>query len=262
MARTTKLDKGVVRRGVISPDKHFPLHDKGAISCLTKSIEIIKPDFYIDLGDIGEFSSVAHWQWKKKRRPPLEYQLPFVYDDIKVVNKHMDVIDEALDKVSCTEKYLMEGNHDDWLNRFVYENPYLGDIMFKEAMNLDERGYKYFPMGKYLKIGKLYYYHGNHFAGITHARNHLLKLGANVMYGHHHDIQQNSVTHLDGVKSAWSIGCLKDMSDEKNDWLMHRKHNWSHAFAVVDYFQGGLFTVHVVQIINGKTSLWGQLIEG
>jgi hypothetical protein len=262
MARTTKLDKGVVRRGIVTPDKHFPLHDVKAISCLTKSIEIIKPDFYIDLGDLGEWSSIAHWQWKKKKRPPLEYQLPSVYAEIKEVNKGLDIIDEALDKAGCTEKYLTEGNHDDWLNRFVTENPFLDDLMFAKCMKLKERGYIYYPMGKYLKIGKLYYYHGNHFAGITHARNHLLRLGANVMYGHHHDLQQHSVTHLDGVKSAWSIGCLKDMSDEKNSWLMNRKHNWSHAFAVVDYFAGGNFTVHVVQIINGKTSLWGQLIEG
>ena len=82
------------------------------------------------------------------------------------------------------------------------------------------------------------------------------------MYGHHHDLQQSSVTHLDGVKSAWSIGCLKDMTSEQNKWLGGRQHNWSHAFAVVDYFDKGLFTVHVINIIEGRTSLWGKLIEG
>jgi len=30
----------------------------------------------------------------------------------------------------------------------------------------------------------------------------------------------------------------------------------------VDFFKGGLFTVHIIQIINGRTSLWGELIEG
>ena len=82
------------------------------------------------------------------------------------------------------------------------------------------------------------------------------------MYGHHHDLQQSSVTHLDGVKSAWSLGCLKDMAADKNAWLGNRQHNWAHAFAVVDYYDKGLFTVHVISIIEGKTSLWGQLIEG
>ena len=82
------------------------------------------------------------------------------------------------------------------------------------------------------------------------------------MYGHWHDLQQMSATHMDGPKSAWSIGCLKDMSGEKNEWLGNRKINWAHAFAIVDFFKGGHFTVHIIQIINGQTSLWGELIDG
>ena len=71
-----------------------------------------------------------------------------------------------------------------------------------------------------------------------------------------------TATHMDGSKSAWSIGCLKNMSAEANEWLGNRRINWSHAFAIVDFFQGGLFTVLIIQIIKGKTSLWGELIEG
>ena len=52
------------------------------------------------------------------------------------------------------------------------------------------------------------------------------------------------------------------MSDEANSWLGYGKINWSHAFAIVDFFQNGYFTVHVIQIINGKTSLWGEIIDG
>ena len=59
-----------------------------------------------------------------------------------------------------------------------------------------------------------------------------------------------------------NTGCLKDMRPEANGWLNYRDVNWSHAFAIVDFYNKGLFTVHIVQIINGKTSLWGELIEG
>ena len=45
----------------------------------------------------------------------------------------------------------------------------------------------------------------------------------------------------------------KDMSYEENTWLGGRAINWSHAFAIVDFFDKGLFTVHIIQIINGKT---------
>ena len=52
------------------------------------------------------------------------------------------------------------------------------------------------------------------------------------------------------------------MKTEKNEWLQGRMHNWSHAFAIVDFYDKGYFTVHVIQIIDGKTSLWGELIKG
>ena len=258
-------NKGVVKRAFVTPDKHAPLHDKAAISVVTQAIELVKPDIYIDLGDLGEWGSVSHWQWKRKKKPPLEYIIPEIDKDVKAVNELLDDIDESLDKVGCEEKYMIAGNHDEWLDMFVAEHPYLPQYMFPKAVKLDDRGYKYYPAGlppeEWLKVGKLHFYHGHHKSGLHHAKAHL-QLGGNVMYGHHHSLQQASVTHIDGPKSAWSLGCLKDMSHEKNKWLKGRAISWAHAFAVIDFFKGGLFTVHIVQIINGKTSLWGELIDG
>ena len=71
-----------------------------------------------------------------------------------------------------------------------------------------------------------------------------------------------TATHMDGAKAAWSIGCLKDMSSLKNKWLDNRRINWAHAFAVVDYYGRGYFTVNVIQIINGRCSLWGEMLNG
>ena len=44
-----RIDEGVVNRAIVTPDKHFPYADKAAIKCLTKTIEIVKPDKYVDL---------------------------------------------------------------------------------------------------------------------------------------------------------------------------------------------------------------------
>ena len=252
----------LVKRAIVTPDKHAPLHDRKAISVVCQAIEMIKPEIYVDLGDLGEWGSVSHWQWKRKKKPPLEYIIPKVDADIASVNKLLDQIDKSLDKAGCKKKYMCAGNHEDWLEGFVQEHPYLKEYRFDKATKLKERGYKYYPSGKMLKIGKLYYYHGHHFGGQYHTSNHLRKLGCNVMYGHHHSMQQDSITHMDGPKSAWSIGCLKDMSSEKNSWLGGRQHKWAHSFAVVDYYTGGNFTVHPIQIIDGKACIWGELIKG
>ena len=102
-----------VRRAIVTPDKHFPLADMPAINVLCQAIEIVKPDIYIDLGDVGEWEGASHWKWSKRKRPPLEYQLPSIEKDIEDVNKGMDIIDESLDKVNCKTKHMIEGNHDD-----------------------------------------------------------------------------------------------------------------------------------------------------
>ena len=255
-------DRGVIKRAIVTPDKHFPLHDPKAISVLCKTIEIVKPDIYIDLGDIGEWEAFSHWKYKRKKAPPLEFLTKEFDKDVKDVNNCMDIIDESLDKSGCNEKYITEGNHDNWLNMAVEKYPYIPQYKFANAVDLKGRGYTYYPFGKHLKIGKLYFYHGHQYGGQYHASNHLRKLGCNVMYGHWHDLQQMSATHMDGAKSAWSIGCLKDMRMEANEWLGNRRINWAHAFAIVDFFKGGHFTVHIIQIINGRKSLWGELIEG
>ena len=251
-----------VKRAIVTPDKHFPYADKKAINVVCKAIEIVKPTIYIDLGDTGEWENFSHWKWKRKKKPPLEIMIPSLDKDVKDVNDGMDILDESLDKVNCKEKHFIEGNHELWLQQFVEEHPYVPQYKTENAIKLKERGYKFHPCGTYLKIGKLNYYHGHHYGGQYHTANHLRKLGANVMYGHWHDIQQMSATHIDGQKSAWSIGCLKDMKADKNAWLGGRQINWSHAFAIVDYYENGYFTVHILQIINGKTSLWGELIDG
>ena len=81
-----KKKNGVLRRAIVTPDKHAPIHDKAAINVVCKAIELVKPDIYIDLGDLGEWGSVSHWQWKRKKKPPLEYITPHIIKDIKGVN--------------------------------------------------------------------------------------------------------------------------------------------------------------------------------
>jgi len=257
-----KKDNATVKRVFVTPDKHFPLADMPAIRAVCRAIEIVKPDVYVDLGDTFEGESVSHWKWKRKRKPPLENIIPDVEKEIQAANAQLDILDEALDKANVKEKHLTVGNHDDWYNSFVEEYPYMRRFGFKNVVRAEERGYTLHPFGKLFKIGKLYFYHGHLYGGQYHAMNHLRKLGVNIMYGHWHDLQQSSVTHADGAKSAWSLGCLKDMSDEANLWLKNRPKNWAHAFAIVDFYGAGYFTVHVIQIIKGKCTIWGELVDG
>ena len=41
------MNKGVVKRAIVTPDKHFPIADMKAINVVCKAIELVKPDTYI-----------------------------------------------------------------------------------------------------------------------------------------------------------------------------------------------------------------------
>jgi len=251
------------RRAVITPDKHFPYADDASINVVCRTIEMVEPDIYIDLGDIGEWENFSVWKYKRRKKPSLDLLIPDLTTDFIDVNNGMDIIDESLAKVGCEEKHFCQGNHELWIDFFLEEYPYV-DYLFnlKKGLKFEERGYEFHPAGQMLQIGKLNFYHGHHYGGMYHTANHLRKLGANIMYGHWHDLQHMTATHVDGPKGAWSIGCLKEMNNESNKWLGNRKVNWANAFAIVDFWEDGNFTVNILQIIDGKASVWGHYING
>jgi len=246
-------------RVVVFPDIHFPHHSEKALKCALKVIKEVEPTAYLNLGDIVEGDSVSHWKWKKRKRPPLEYQLPEICKEIEDINMHWDRIDEALDKVNCKNKVFAQGNHELWFDHFVEENPFLDEIRTERAFRIKERGYKYHPYGKIFKVfgSKLNAYHGGHYSGINHTRAHVLNLGCNIIYGHTHDCQRSVVTHLSGPHMAHSMGCLTDMD---KDYLKKRKTNWTHNVGIVDIFDDRNFTLHVLDIYAGKTSYNGKPI--
>jgi hypothetical protein len=174
----------------------------------------------------------------------------------------MDQIDESLDEVKCKERHFVQGNHEVWLDKFVIRYPYLAHYRTEKALNLKDRGYEYHPYNRkqLLKIGKLRFTHGK-YTSKYHSFKHLDMYGKSIMYGHTHDLQRHTKTHEGGTISAWSLGCLKDIEADE-DWLGGRLTNWNHAFAIVNVYSNNDFNVEIVEIIDGKACLWGDVIDG
>lgn len=259
-------------RAVVIPDTHAPLVDKAAFNCVLRAIELVKPTHVILLGDIGEWESVNHHRHKRIRKPDPQEVSHDVRCDVRAVRKQIiDPLDMVCAATKVKQKVLLTGNHDRWLDYFVEANPDYAHTTFDEAsgykfdqiLDWKARQWQVEPCGKLYRFGRLHLYHGHLYGGIHHTRNHLQRMGVSLMYGHWHDVSYSSVTHADGVKGAWSLGCLKRLDDRANDWLERRPTNWSHAFAVVDQWGGGFFTVNPINIIDGRCALLGyEVIDG
>jgi len=263
----------IYKRYVVLPDTHAPLVDRPALECVLQAIEIIKPTGVIFLGDLGEWESVNHHKHKRIRQPdPFEVSKDIRRDARQVRKYVLDPLDRVCDAVGVKDKRMLTGNHDRWLDYFVEANPDYERMPFDEASGykFDQifdwkgRGWRIWPCGKLMKIGKLRFYHGHLYGGIHHARNHLLRMGVNIVYAHWHDFQAVHVTHADGPKGAYSLGCLKKQDPDSNEWLGHRPVNWAHMFGVVDFYRNGCFSVHPIPIVFGQCTLIGtdKVIDG
>ena len=157
MAKKSKL-----KRAIVFPDVHFPLHDMKALSCALQAIKIVKPDIYVNIGDVGEWNHFSPWKYKGKKLPDLEYQIPFLDQDIRDVNAGLDIIDYELKKHKVSEKYMLQGNHELWMDNFVERYPYMQEYTFPKACKLKERGYKYYEYNLPLKLGKINFIHGTY----------------------------------------------------------------------------------------------------
>ena len=155
MAKNQKL-----KRGIIFSDIHFPLQDEKALSCAWQAVGIVKPDIYVNIGDVGEWHNFSAWKYKGKKLPSLEYQLPYCDQDIAAVNEGLDRIDAVLDKYKVKERHILQGNHEIWMDNFVEKYPYMTDYTFPKACRIKQRGYKYYEYNVPLKIGKLNFIHG------------------------------------------------------------------------------------------------------
>jgi len=256
----------LTHRAVVIPDQHFPIADRKAINVALKIIERVKPDRFINLGDVLENEEVSAWKYKGKALPSLEFQLPQIDDMLKVCNRWIDEFDDVLEWVDCKEKWILAGNHDEWLDNFVSSkvgsHPVLKEYTFRKACNWDGRGYKYLNYNKPLILGKIAFIHGA-YATKHSASKHLEAYGSNIIFGHTHSIERHTLTKLEGgTIGAWSMGCLKSTKAENNKWLRGRLHTWSHCVGIVDWFSNGNFKVEQVEIVNGATSLWGEMIHG
>jgi predicted phosphodiesterase len=245
--------------GIIIPDQHIPLICKKAESVVLQAIEHIKPDIFINLGDVGEWKEFSSHD--KKKPLPLAVQLPIKQAAVDVVNKGIDRFDKALDKAGCNERYIVSGNHDIWIDQWAAQQaPFLEGWNFREKCKWDERGYEYRGYNEVLTLGKISFTHGM-YCTQNHAKKHLDAFGTSICYGHTHDVQRYSNSRLnDGAIGAWSMGCLKDMSPEANKWLRGRLTRWSHAFGIVTWFCGGNFQLDVIDIVNGRSNVWGKVL--
>ena len=243
------------------PDVHAPDFDHAAINIIGHALEIVKPNIVVIMGDVGEYEGASGWQWKNKSRPPLEFQLPMINQDIFDVNRFLDGLDLIFAKIGVEEVIFLQGNHEVWLDNVVVHDPVLEELAYLayDALKIDKRGYKWYNYGDYCQIGDHLTYHGGHFSNIHHTKTHAEKVGWNMVYAHTHDHKVWSQPTFDDMIKVQSLGFLGEMN---KPFMKGRPHSWVHMFGIGHFDSDGLGVVDPVQIKNGIARVDGIIVSG
>lgn len=253
-----KRNQKSIRFGVVIPDMHVPMQNKRAVAAIGQFLADHPPDLFINLGDFLDFGGLSRHQRHSSKQPET------IAESFHWGNEQLDEFDMLLpSKKRCRRVYIL-GNHEDRLDALLNNPPdrrieaFSGLVSVSGGLNLQERGYEVIPYGKIFSVGKANFTHG-WYAGLSHAKQTAERTGVNLIYAHAHDLQVYTHFTLGGLpRIVASLGCLCDLNP---GWLRGKPNKWVHAFGVVEFMEGGLFTLHPIPIIKGKFS-WNGVTYG
>lgn len=264
-----KAPKGYkIERSLLLPDIHHPLHDRACWNAVEKFMEWWKPHRVVIMGDGLEMRAIDHW---KKSQGNLKY-----FEGNKLLKDYKDFIRDILVPIEAlcpdAEWVYLGGNHEEWAYVLVEKIPQLEGMIEPEiAMNLEERGWKWFPFKhkkadttvkkEFYKIGKLNIIHGENL-GKYHAEKTARTHAKSTCYGHTHDFQAyTEVKEEDPVDyhTAQSIGCL---CNKAPSYMGGRPNRWVHAFGALYTRPSGHYNLYVPIIIGGQFVFEGKLFDG
>jgi len=203
--------------GLVVGDAHVNQHDTKALAVVDKIAKYVKPDFFVNLGDHVNCSSLNHHAMDRGQ--------PIVDED--VVNE-CGKANFVLDKMSewSDKNYIIIGNHERFMNDFYKKYPQLKTLLnYHMIIGAEELGYNVVDHRSVLEIDGGKYIHGDvRMYGASGERHQKARevLEAETMVGHCH---QPSVS-----RGVYFIGLMGDLDQEYNEAELS---NWMHGFGLV-----------------------------
>lgn len=242
---------GYERRG----GHKVPLHDPKAIAVALQFAQDFKPNHVILGGDILDCGPVSH---HNKGKAGQVEGLRLLAD----AQECRTTILNPLESLKTTSLTYIVGNHEDWLQDVVDEQPALEGIVDVGALLKLDR-WKIVPQGDAHKLGKLTFIHGDQIRSGEHvAKAAVTAYERNVRFGHHHTFQTHTKTSAIDANGHTGIAvpCLCKKGPRYGEGAPNR---WMQGF-LWGYVGGpdGVFNDYVSVVVNGKACINGKLYRG
>lgn len=225
-------------------DAHIPVHCEKTLAHAFRHGKKNNVDCILFGGDMLDWYSLSIFEKSKK------------YNELQSELDTCNLFLQALRKAFPTQKVIwMDGNHDFRIERFKMrgEGRALAGLEALETQNLlslKDFNIDYYDNYATLQIGKLNVMHGHKLrgSGASVAMSKLKNALVNIMFGHHHIVQDAFLKDLLGaVIGAYAVGCSCQL---RPDYSIHNA--WMNGFAEIEVNMDGDFTVDNKKIINGE----------
>jgi UDP-2,3-diacylglucosamine pyrophosphatase LpxH len=234
-----------------------PLHDLKAMDVALQFVSDFKPDHLVLGGDILDCGVISH----HNRNKPGRTEGFRLRDDARELRTNfLDPLEAANKKA---KRYYITGNHEDWLEDMVDENPgYEGYTNLDRVLSLGA-AWKVVPQGGHVNLGKLTFLHGDQLRGGEHvAKAAVVAYERSVRFGHFHTYQTYTKTSALDIKQGRTgivVPCLcskdpKYGEGAPNRWVQGLNFGWIH--------RDGSYTDYVAIIVNGRTVINGKEYKG
>jgi predicted phosphodiesterase len=241
-------------------DLHYP--DNISLDSTEAFLKDFKPDILVYGGDTWDCEPISHWGEQQRFK---EKGLSIIRQELKDQSEGLRALIKRQIKIArAKDIYYLVGNHEIWVK--LYQNTYgnAGEPMTLEGfLKPKELGMKIIPQGKTLKIGKLYFMHGDNLgSGIYNSKKAVSEYQKPILYGHFHTVQSYSNVspiEVEDPQIGQAVACL---CHKNPDYGKSKPNRWINGF-VYGYIdtRTGQFSYYNVIIVHGKFFYNGKLYK-
>lgn len=236
-----------------------PVHNRKALEAILKFASDFQPDIVTLGGDQLDLRSISHWTKKSK----LSMEGLRLQDDFHGFRKEFLDPLEALLPAHCSKR-VHKGNHEDWVDQFLDENPALSGLLdIDQNVGYTSHGWRLYKQGEASKIGKLYIVHGDNIPGSTNIAKAAVEMyERNIRFGHFHTFStftKTAALDVTQCKTGMAVPCLctRDASYGKG-----APNRWLTGFHVGYSFPDGSFNDTVIVLTNNRFHWNGTTYAG
>lgn len=246
---------------VVLPDIHHPEHCKKSWRAVLDFIRRNK-ERIAGVILLGDNMNCENFSRHTKGKPRLRTRGGVDRDFRRFRTDILDPIESSV--VPGTQLVFFLGNHEDWLEQWLDENPeFENAISYDKCLGLKKKGWQIIDRGESFQVGKGYLIHGDQVGSSINVARKLVELYcATVIMGHVHTASSFTKVSQIKKKDKWMGFTLPTLGTVAPKYAKGRPNAFTNGFGIIEQWSNDFINVYTPIIFEGMFSFAGEMYGG